>query len=211
VYTPLFSRVEDDAAFGLLDTSPLGHLVSVGADGLEATALPLLADRAQRRLRGHVARANPHWKSLDGADVLVVFVVTDGYVSPAWYPSKVEDAKVVPTWNYEVVHVRGVTRVHHDTVWLRALVDDLTSRHEAERSDGAAVWAVTDAPSDFVDRQLKAIVGVEIEITTIDGKRKLSQNRSTMDRDGVIDGLGRSTRLSDRELGSVMRGSAEIS
>jgi transcriptional regulator len=205
VYTPPFSRVDHDAAFDLMDAAPLGHLVSVGGDGIEATALPLLADRAERRLRGHVARANPHWKRLEGADVLVVFVAAAGYVSPAWYPSKADDAKVVPTWNYEVVHARGVASVHDDTEWLRTLVHDLTSRHESERSDGAAVWAVTDAPSEFIDRQLKAIVGVEIEITSIEAKRKLSQNRSTVDRDGVIDGLGRSARLSDRELGSVMR------
>lgn len=205
MYTPPFSRVDDDAAFDLLDVSPLGHLVSVALDGLEATSLPLLADRAGRRLRGHVARANPHWKSLHGADVLVVFVASNGYVSPAWYPSKTDDSRVVPTWNYEVVHVRGVAHVHDDTEWLRGLVDDLTRRHESERSDGAPVWAVSDAPPDFIDRQLKAIVGVEVEITSIEGKRKLSQNRSTADHDGVVEALGRSARLSDRELGNAMR------
>lgn len=205
VYTPPFSHLDDDAAFDLLDTAPLGHLVSVGINGFEATALPLLADHAVPRLRGHVARANRHWRSLHGADVLVVFVAANGYVSPAWYPSKADDARVVPTWNYEVVHVRGVARVHDDAEWLRVLVDDLTRRHESERADGGPVWAVSDAPSDFIDRQLKAIVGVEVEITSIEGKRKLSQNRSTADHDGVVDALGRSVRPSDRELGNAMR------
>jgi transcriptional regulator len=205
VYTPPFSRIDDEAAFDLLDVAPLGHLVSVSADGLEATTLPVLADRVGRRLRGHVARANAHWKCLHGADVLVMFVASSGYVSPAWYPSKTDDARVVPTWNYEVVHVRGVARVHDDAEWLRLLVDDLTRRHESERTDGAAVWAVTDAPPDFIDRQLEAIVGVEVEITSIEGKRKLSQNRSAADHDGVADALGRSARRSDRELGDAMR------
>jgi transcriptional regulator len=204
MYTPPFSCVDDDAAFGLLDTAPLGHLVSMGVDGLGATALPLLTDRAGRRLRGHVARANDHWKRLHGAEVLVVFVASDGYVSPAWYPSKIDDPRVVPTWNYEVVHVRGEARVHDDIEWLRELVDDLTRRHESERSDGAAVWAGTDAPPEFVDRKLKAIVGVEIQIASIEGKRKLSQNRSTADHDGVVDALGRSARLADRQLGIAM-------
>ena len=205
MYTPPFTRVDDDTAFDVLDTAPLGHLISVGVDGIEATALPMLADRAERRLRGHVARANTHWRALDGADVLVVFVSANGYVSPAWYPSKADDARVVPTWNYEVVHVRGVAHVHHDREWLRTLVSDLTTRHESERSDGAAVWSVTDAPSDYIDRQLQAIVGVDVEITSIQGKRKLSQNRSASDSGGVTEGLGRSTRRSDRELGDVMR------
>lgn len=207
MYNPPANRVHhDDEAFEIVDAAALGHLVSVGPDGFVATSLPLLVDRVERRLRGHLARANDHWTTLDGAEVLVVFSPSDGYVSPAWYPSKAEtDGRVVPTWNYEVVHVRGVAHVHDDATWLRALVDDLTVRHESARTDGGEPWSVDDAPPEFVDRQLRAIVGLSIEIAAIEGKRKLSQNRSDADRQGVIDGLGRSDDPSAVGLAATMR------
>ncbi len=187
-----------------------GHLVSVTDHGLESTGLPMLVDDSggdSLVLRAHFARANPHWKSVDGVDALMIFALTDGYVSPAWYPSKAEDPRVVPTWNYEVVHVHGRVAVRDDPAWKLALVSALTDRHERRRPHDvdAPIWAVDDAPVDFIDKQLGAIVGVEMTVDRIEAKSKLSQNRSIEDREGVIEGL--SERLLDDEvpLAAAMR------
>jgi len=189
MYNPPANRVDDADAFDLIEQSGFGQIVSASAPGLQATGLPLLADRAAMTLRGHFARANEHWKSVDSVDVLVLFQLADGYVSPGWYPSKAEDGRVVPTWNYEVVQVRGRATVHDDAEWVRQLVTELTDLHESHRGDLGTrpSWEVTDAPADFIDRKLRAIVGVEIAIEYIEAKRKLSQNRSDEDRQGVID------------------------
>lgn len=168
--------------------------------------MPLLLDRPASRLRGHFAQANQQWQVLDGAEVLVLFPLSDGYVSPSRYPSKAIDDKVVPTWNYEVVHAHGTATIHDDIEWVRGLVTDLTDHHESSRPAGSREpWAVTDAPSEFIDRQLRAIVGVEIEITRLDGKRKLSQNRSDADREGVIIGHAASDHPRDQDLAVAMR------
>jgi transcriptional regulator len=138
-------------------------------------------------LRGHVARANPLWQEFaDGGEVLAIFHGPQAYVSPSWYPSKAEHGKVVPTWNYAVVHARGPLAVIDDPAWLRAFVGSLTAAHEAGRQPP---WAVDDAPPEFVDQMLGAIVGFEIAITSLVGKWKASPNRSASDRTGVIDGL----------------------
>ncbi len=189
MYNPPANRVDDGAALDLIVQSGFGQVVSAGPPGFQATGLPLLLDRDALTLRGHFARVNEHWADLDGTDVLVLFQLADGYVSPAWYPSKAETERVVPTWNYEVVHVHGRATIHDDAGWVRRLVTDLTDLHESERGDLDArpSWGVTDAPDDFIDRQLRAIVGVEITIERVTGKRKLSQNRSDGDRQGVID------------------------
>ncbi|MDQ6680128.1 MAG: FMN-binding negative transcriptional regulator [Pseudomonadota bacterium] len=134
-----------------------------------------------------MARANPVWhESSAGSPALVVFQGPHGYVSPAWYPSKAEHGKVVPTWNYVMVQARGPLQVIDDAAWLRRFVTRLTERHEAPRS---APWAVGDAPDDYIEKMLGAIVGIEIELTALTGKWKLSQNRSAADRDGVARGL----------------------
>ena len=139
-------------------------------------------------LRGHVARANPLWRTArSDVDSLVVFQGPQGYVSPAWYPSKAEHGKVVPTWNYVMVQARGTLRAIDDAAWLRAL------RHAPDRAPrgarGAAPWAVTDAPADYVETMLRAIVGIEITLTSLTGKWKVSQNRPAADRAGVVAGL----------------------
>ena len=210
MYNPKVNRVDDrDVVFDLIELARFGHLVSTSADGLAATGLPLLLERSTGVLRGHFARANAHWKTLDGADVLVLFPLADGYVSPSRYPSKAVDGKVVPTWNYEVVHAHGTVTVHDDDAWVRRLVTDLTDHHESSRSaESGERWKVCDAPSDFIDRQLRAIVGVEISITRVDGKRKLSQNRSDEDRQGVIDGHEESDHPRDHDLAIAMRATA---
>ena len=172
---------------------PFGLLVTRGPEGLAANPLPFLLDAdgaaGLGTLRGHVARANPVWReaAFDNS-ALVVFQGPQGYVSPAWYPAKAEHGKVVPTWNYVMVQARGRLRAIDDAEWLRRLVSRLTERHEAAQ---ATPWAVTDAPAEFIDTMLRAIVGIEIELESLSGKWKVSQNRSAADREGVVGALER--------------------
>jgi transcriptional regulator len=207
MYRPAAFDVADRGElFDLIERAAFGHLVTMGPSGFDATGLPFMVDRdagPTGRLRGHVARANAHWRAIDGAPALVLFRLTDGYVSPSWYPSKGEHGKVVPTWNYEVVHVHGTVRIHDDPEWLRELVNDLTDQHEAARSIESP-WAVTDAPSDFIDKQLRAIVGIEVQVESIEGKRKLSQNRSEADRLGAATALASSPRRRDQAVAEAM-------
>jgi transcriptional regulator len=191
VYLPVAfheSRPEVVAAF--LAEHPLAQLVTMSADGLVATPLPMLYEPAvdgMGSLVGHVARANSQWSATDPTvEALAIFTGANAYVSPNWYPSKQEHGKVVPTWNYESVHVRGALVVHDDREWKLALVTRLTERHESSLTSR---WEVADAPPDYIDSMLKAIVGVEVRITSLQAKRKLSQNRSTADVAGVIEGL----------------------
>ena len=194
----------------MIEQTSFGHLVTSSESELEATGLPFLIDRDCGRLgtlRGHVARANSHWQRIDGAEALVIFQLTDGYVSPSWYASKLEHGKVVPTWNYEVVHVHGTVRVRDDIEWVRQTVTDLTNHHESRlgQDSGRQPWAVTDAPDDYIELHLGPIVGIEIKVTRLEGRRKLSQRRSDEDRLGVARGLAESVRESDRALAQAMR------
>jgi transcriptional regulator len=139
------------------------------------------------RLLGHIAIANDQWKTaLPGAQALAIVHGPQAYISPGWYESKMRHGRVVPTWNYEAVHLTGTLAFHHDPEWLRAFVTRLTSTHESGR---ARPWAVTDAPPEYIDGQLRAIVGVELTVLSVEAKQKLSQNRSERDREGVIAGL----------------------
>lgn len=188
MYLPRHFEQSDPAALAaLMREHPLAHLVSLQAGELTADPLPLEFDAAARVLRGHVARANPLWQQADGQKVLAVFGGPEAYVSPGWYPSKAATHKVVPTWNYTVVHAHGTLRAVDDAPWLRALVGRLTDRHEATREPP---WSVDDAPADYVAQMLRAIVGIEIAVERLVGKWKVSQNRSEADRHGVADGLG---------------------
>ena len=223
MYNPTFNRVDDADAIAMLERSGFGHLVSAGRDGLSATGLPFLVDRNDDenvgrevggavRLRAHFARANHHWRDLDGADVLIVFPLADGYVSPAWYPSKADDGRVVPTWNYEVVHVHGRVTVHDDADWVRTLVTELTDRQEQQRNSldpALAPWRVDDAPAPYAAGQIRAIVGIEVSVDRIEGKRKLSQNRSDADRAGVVDGLTRTATPAATDLAAQMHSAAD--
>ncbi len=171
-----------------LRAHPLGLLVMHGADGLSANSLPFLIDPAPAplgTLRGHVARANPLWRDA-GAEALVVFQGPQAYVSPGWYATKAESGKVVPTWNYVMVQARGRLRAVDDAAWLLALVNRLSDTHEASRP---APWKVADAPEDYVATMLRAIVGIEIELSALAGKWKVSQNRGRADREGTAAGL----------------------
>jgi len=174
----------------LLRTYPLGLLTTLGPAGLEANALPFVLDPEPApwgTLRAHVARANPVWREArSDVDALVVFQGPQAYVSPNAYPSKAESGKVVPTWNYVMVQARGPLRVVDDVHAARAFVTRLTERHEAAQ---ARPWAPSDAPADYIDTMLRAIVCIEIPLSSLTGKYKLSQNRSGADRDGVIRAL----------------------
>ncbi|MGX9572674.1 FMN-binding negative transcriptional regulator [Mesorhizobium sp. f-mel] len=195
---PHFQETRQDVLHGLIRAHPLGLLISNGAEGPVANAIPFLLDAPSLRnaeappngrLRAHLARANPQWRLLadsTAAPVLVVFQGTDAYVTPSWYETKRETGKVVPTWNYAIVQVRGAVRVIEDQDWLAQQISDLTISQEAARE---APWAVTDAPASFIQSQIKGIVGLEIEITDMQGKWKVSQNRPIADRSGVAEGL----------------------
>ena len=169
---------------------PLATLVTTTAQGLEANHIPLLIDPEPApfgTLRGHVARTNPVWRTFSGdTDVLAVFQGPQGYITPSWYPTKAQTGKVVPTWNYAVVHAHGPLKVYEDAEWLRKLVTRLTASQESQREQP---WHVTDAPEDYIDTMLKAIVGIEIPLRRLQGKWKMSQNRLPQDRDGVVAGL----------------------
>ena len=193
MYLPAhFAESRPEVLAALVRSHPFGLLVTQDGDGgVDANSIPFILDPASPGtsgvLRGHVARANPLWRTARGdVDSLVVFQGPQGYVSPAWYPSKAEHGKVVPTWNYVMVQARGKLRAIDDAEWLRGFVTRLTERHEGERD---APWAVSDAPADYVETMLRAIVGIEITLTSLTGKWKVSQNRPAADRAGVVAGL----------------------
>jgi transcriptional regulator len=180
-----FEQYDRAALIALMRERPLATLVIATPDGPTADLIPLEFDDAANTLRGHVARANPLWKHA-GAMALAVFTGPEAYISPGWYASKREHGKVVPTWNYTMVQGRGTLRAVDDAPWLRALVGRLTEHHERVQ---ALPWKVEDAPDDFVQQMLRAIVGIEIPLDSLVGKWKVSQNRSVADREGTAQGL----------------------
>jgi transcriptional regulator len=177
------------------------QLITVSEDGYPAaTLLPVLWD--DDRLVFHMARANPHWRSIrPGAPALAVVTGPDAYVSPAWYASKAEHGRVVPTWNYSAVHFTGRVEVHEDPDWLIDAVARLTDTHERHRTEP---WSVADAPERYIDKQLRAIVGVEFAIEQVEGKAKLSQNRDDADVDGAIAGLRREGGAREHQVADAM-------
>ena len=181
-----FAQTDAAALAALMRDQPLAALVTLQDGEPTADHIPLEFDADRQLLRGHVARANPLWKAADGQPVLAIFSGVQAYVSPGWYPSKAATHKVVPTWNYAVVHAHGRLRAVDDAPWLRELVGRLTDHHEQPR---AVPWSVNDAPADYVQQMLRAIVGIEIAVERLLGKWKLSQNRSAEDRAGVAAGL----------------------
>jgi transcriptional regulator len=208
MYTPPAFREDDPAVLhAVMRAARLALLVSAAPDGgaPEATHLPLLLDPAEGphgTIHGHLAKANPQWRSLAaGAAARAIFPGPEAYVSPSNYPSKAEHGRVVPTWNYVAVHAIGPVEVIEDPERLHALVSRLTGHHEQSR---AQPWAVSDAPEPFIAGQLKGIVGIVLRIETLIGKRKLSQNRSPADREGVARGLGASEDPADRAVAAAM-------
>ncbi|MDX2218305.1 MAG: FMN-binding negative transcriptional regulator [Burkholderiales bacterium] len=196
-----FAEARPEVLHAVLHEHPFAMLVTQSDAGPEVNHLPLLFDPdagPHGTLRGHVARANRVWQAAPaGSEAIAVFQAAQHYVSPNWYPGKVADPRVVPTWNYAVVHAHGPIKVVEDEAWLHALVTALTDRQEARRPDR---WRVSDAPAEYMEKMLGAIVGLEIPITRLEGKVKASQNRSAADRAGVVRGLVKE----DREEASAM-------
>jgi transcriptional regulator len=200
VYLPHHFTVTDAAWIGaFVDAAATATLVTFDGTKPVATLLPVIWDRpaglpesgdapaAFGRLLGHIAVANDQWQTAArDAEGLAIVTGPEAYISPAWYESKTRHGRVVPTWNYEAVHLTGPVAFHRDPQWLRNVVTRLTERHEAGREHP---WAVSDAPPEYIDGQLRAIVGVELTVRSVEAKRKLSQNRSEPDRAGVVAGL----------------------
>ena len=203
---PAFREDELPALHAMMREARLASLVTATAEGLVATPLPLLLvaeEGPQGTLYGHVARANPQWQRPAIGEAMALFAGPEAYVSPSWYPSKQEHGKVVPTWNYMAVHAYGPAEFFEEPDRLLEIVTRLTELHEGPR---AAPWAVTDAPDSFIRAQLRGIIGLRLPITRIEGKRKMSQNRSAEDRAGVTAGLAASDRPSDRAAATLIPG-----
>ena len=185
---PAFAETRPDELHAIIRAASLPVLVSPTMGGtLMATHLPLTLFSAPDRLVGHVARANPHWRDADcTARSLAIFTAAEGYVSPSWYASKAETGKVVPTWNYTAVHAAGRLEIIEDPEELLRIVTALTNRYEHHRP---APWAVTDAPAEYIASQLRGIIGLVLHIDVLEGKAKLSQNKTMPDRAGVAAGL----------------------
>jgi transcriptional regulator len=186
MYVPAHFAADDEQVHELLVNHGAADLVTMTTDGLVATMLPFVYDRSRGVLLGHFARNNDHWRRTVIGDALVIMRGPDAYVSPAWYASKREHRRVVPTWNYITAHVHGTMTVYDDPAWVADVVRRLSDHHEAGRAEP---WSVDDAPDKYISGQLRAIVGVEIAIKRIEAKFKLSQNRPGRDIDGVIEGL----------------------
>ena len=202
MYLPeLFAVTDDEEIDFILANARLGCLVTRDADGFFGTHLPMLFDPARRVLAGHVARANPHPGRCGDGEAMAIFQGMDAYVTPNWYPSKLEHGRVVPTWNYEAAHVTGTLAWRSEPDWLRAHLAQLTDRFEKGR---AKPWALADAPEDYLQKQFAGVVGVELAVREVKVKRKLSQNRASADRMGVTAGLLDSDDPGDRAVGERM-------
>ncbi|WP_397450654.1 FMN-binding negative transcriptional regulator [Pseudomonas sp. NA-150] len=207
MYIPSAFKEEDLAILHQqIEGTRLATLVTYGERGLQANHIPLLLSPDQGpygTLHGHLSKANPQWQELAaGAEVLVIFPGADAYVSPTFYPSKAEHGQAVPTWNYLAIHAYGVAEVFHDAHRLRNLVSALTDKHEAGQPKP---WTLEDAPADYIAKMLSAIVGFTIPINRLEGKRKLTQNRSAADIAGVRDKLAASSKLNEQEVAQLMR------
>jgi transcriptional regulator len=207
MYIPAHFAIDDDAVRQLLARHGAADLVTLTADGLVATMLPFIYEPAAGEhgaLYGHVARNNDQWRLPAQGESLAIIRGPDAYISPSWYATKAEHGRVVPTWNYVTAHVYGRLVVHDDPVWVEDIVRRLTAKHETARLASPSqppAWSVDDAPRKFIEGQLRAIVGLELQITRIEAKAKLSQNRPVADIAGVEAGL--SARGEDRSAAAV--------
>ncbi|PZQ48971.1 MAG: transcriptional regulator [Rhodovulum sulfidophilum] len=205
MYTPPAFAVEDPEEIrGIVRAARLATLVTAGPEGLMATPLPLFLEETGEGfgvLHGHLARANRQWSTPVAGEALAIFAGSDAYVTPAWYATKAETGKVVPTWNYEAVHLHGRPEFFTDPDRLLESVSRLTALREAGRAEP---WAVGDAPGSFVRSQLKGIVGVRMPVSRVEAKRKMSQNRNAADRGGVAEGLAASPREADRHVAALI-------
>lgn len=201
---PAFRDDDKESLRATIRAARLATLVTATAEGLLATPLPLLLDESEGEhgtIYGHVAKANPQWRAPVLGDGMAIFMGPDAYVTPAWYQTKQETGKVVPTWNYVAVHAYGPVEFFEDADRLLEVVTRLTNLHEGGR---ASPWSVSDAPQDFIQSQLKGIVGLRMPVARLEGKRKMSQNRNATDRAGVASGLAASDRPSDRAVAPLI-------
>ncbi|BCG96061.1 FMN-binding negative transcriptional regulator [Mesorhizobium sp. 131-2-1] len=201
---PAFRDDDKESLRATIRAARLATLVTATAEGLLATPLPLLLDESEGEhgtIYGHVAKANPQWRAPVLGDCMAIFMGPDAYVTPAWYQTKQETGKVVPTWNYVAIHAYGPVQFFEDADRLLEVVTRLTNLHEGGR---ASPWSVSDAPPDFIQSQLKGIVGLRMPVARLEGKRKMSQNRNATDRAGVASGLAASDRPSDREVAPLI-------
>jgi transcriptional regulator len=205
MYTPpAFLDDDKDSLRATIRAARLANFVTATADGPLATPLPLYLDENEGEhgvIYGHLAKANPQWRVPPLGDGLAIFMGPDAYVTPAWYATKQETGKVVPTWNYVAVHAYGPVEFFDDPGRLLEAVRRLTDLHEGKR---ASPWSVSDAPPEFVRAQLRGIVGLRMPIARLEGKRKMSQNRSEADRHRVANGLLESEQLSDRAVAALI-------
>lgn len=196
---------DDDAVQELLASQGAADLITMTPDGLVATPLPFEYDAATGEhgaLIGHMARANPQWRRTVVGEAMAIVHGPDAYISPSWYATKAEHHRVVPTWNYMVAHVYGELVVHDDPRWTRQQIRRLTDRHEADRTDP---WSTDHAPSEFIESQLRAVVGVELIISRIEAKLKLSQNQPAENVETVITGLQTRARPGDHAVAAAVR------
>ena len=205
MYTPSAFRDDDLASIhATMRAARLSNLVTATTEGLIATPLPLIVDETEGEhgvLYGHIAKANPQWKSTPIGEAMAIFMGPDAYITPSWYATKRETGKVVPTWNYVAVHAYGPVEFFDDPDRLLDAVTRLTNLYERPR---AAPWSVSDAPAQFIAAQLRGIVGLRLPITRLEGKRKMSQNRNEADRSGVAAGLAGSDRATDRAVADLI-------
>lgn len=205
-----FEEPRIETMHALMRARPLATLATLSPHGLAANHIPLLLDVEPLpfgRLRGHVARANPLWReAAGGIEALAIFHGPDSYITPSWYATKRETGKAVPTWNYAVVHARGELRVIDDAAWLRDQLAVLTACHEAAFP---APWSLADAPPDYIDGMIAAVVGVEIVITQLAGKWKVSQNQPPRNRAGVVSGLAAQGSAAAAEMAALVKAAAE--
>ncbi|MEJ6004458.1 FMN-binding negative transcriptional regulator [Paucibacter sp. AS339] len=206
MYIPPCNAEQDLATLhDLIAKHPLGTWITLATEGLTANHIPFLIDRARGphgTLRAHVARANPVWRELSGEqESMVVFQGPQSYITPSWYPTRLNSGAVVPTWNYAVVQAKGIAQVQHDPAWILQMISDLTDQQESTR---ALPWKVSDAPAAFIERLAQAIVGIEIPLDSLSGKWKLSQDEAHADRLGTVAGLAASMDVNSQTLSHMV-------
>jgi transcriptional regulator len=202
VYIPRKFQLTDDQIVDFLNSAGLALLVTPGTDGLLVTPLPMIYDPHRNSLLAHLARPNPHWRQVaPGVESVAMFLGRNGYVSPSLYATKAETRKVVPTWNYELVNVYGQLQINDDPAWLMRHVTSLSDHHERGRQQP---WSVGDAPESFVEGQLRAVVGIELNISRWEGKAKMSQNQPDANQRSVIAGLSASGCARDRQIAETV-------
>lgn len=211
MYIPRKFRQENaEELVALIQQHPFATLIMNSEQGVEALHLPVLLEQMGERLvlKAHIAKANDVWKKVkNGAEALVIFNGPNCYVSPNHYPTKAEHGRAVPTWNYVVVHVKGAVSFTHDSDWIYGVIDELTSKHEAE---SPTPWTIADAPEEYIHKMLSAIVGVEIAVNSMIGKWKLSQNQPEINQQGVIQGLSSLNDAASQGVASMVSGQVEL-